>query len=500
MRRLLPLVFLLFLTMGCGSGNTGQTPGTENPPPAAAATTWEWTTDAEGGFKVEMPGRPERIAKAAANFLDRGNVNQVAFSVQKPEANALLNYWDLDTPQTRTVAIDTVINVFRDKMNTPECAFDSERTLKLKSGQTAREATYRRVTGTLTVRWVSTGRRLFMMIYSGKTADLATHQTATARFLDSFELTGALANQAAGSEWTDYEDPDGRFRASFRGKPQRQTTQVLNPKLGMVSFDICEAKEDGQSMAVIEVTLGARAGPPLPADQVLDELRDAHVRRQSGQITSEKAINLEGLPGREVVIATARQGTATLRYFTYDGKYFVVGSQGLQGTPPPADTARFFESFRFRSVDWLTFAPSGGRFSARFPKTPQQSTNPLPGPRGQVQETVHRFAREDATFSVGVADYDGPAGQGVTMDQVLASLRDNALRSSGARVMTEQPISLGIAGGREVVAELPNRAQVRFRWIAHNRRVYSVGVVGLKPGQLPAEDTAKFLESFKILP
>src|SRR5262245_12526071 len=113
MRRLLPLVFLPLLVVGCDSGNTGQRPSTENSnqnsnqQPAAGATTWEWTTDAEGGFKVEMPGRPERIAKPAANFLDRGTVNLVAFSVQKPDANFLLNYWDLDTPQTRTVSLDT---------------------------------------------------------------------------------------------------------------------------------------------------------------------------------------------------------------------------------------------------------------------------------------------------------------------------------------------------------------------------------------------------------
>jgi hypothetical protein len=472
----------------------------ENPGPLPATTTWEWTTDAEGGFKVEMPGRPARNATPATNFLGRGTVNRVSFSVQNPDANVLVAYHDFDTPQTRSMSIDGAITMLRDNITKVDAVLTSDRAVQLKSGHPARECLFRTETGTMTVLWVTVNRRSYMLTYAGKTVDPATHQTATNRFVNSFELTGANANPQAGGGWTDYEDPDGRFQASFRGTPKRETTQVPNPRLGIASFDICETKDDGHSMAVIEITLVGRPGGPLTDGQVVDELRDAHARRLNGQVTTEKEITLQGLPGREVVIASARQGTVTLRYFVYNGKYFVVGSQGLQGTPPPADTARFLDSFRFKTVDWLTFAPAGGQFSARFPKTPEKGTNGVAGPRGPIQETVFRFAREDAAFSVSVADFDGPAGQGATMDQVLASLRNNALRSTGARVVGEQPVQLGIAGGREVMAELPNGTQVRFRWIAFNRRVFSVGVLGLKAGPLPAEDTVKFLDSFKVVP
>lgn len=504
MSRMLPFVLLSFLAAGCGQPATSP-PATPNPSPTPAApglsAAWEWTADASGGFKVEMPGRPTRsVTAGAGHFPECGPVNCVVFSVQNPDANFLINYWELDTPRAARVPVATLVAALRARMTAPDCAPAADREVQVPGGQDGRETDFARPTGTLTVRWVFAHRRLYMLTYGGKTADAAGHRAATRRFLDSFELTGATPRPAE-PRWTDYDDPAGRFQARFLGTPKRQEVQAQNPNLGTVTFDVCETNEAGHSMTVLAVTVAPRPGVALTEDQVIDELRDAHARRQGGQVTSEKAVTLQGIAGREVVLATARQGTATLRYFPFDGKVVVVGSQGLAGTPPAEDTAKFFASFRFKTTDWLTFAPPGGRFSARFPETPRKGTSAVAGPRGPVAETVYRHAREDAAFSVAHADFDGPEGQGATMDQVVAAMRDSALRAAGARVVSEQPLQLGPAlGGRELVAELPNRAVVRFRWVVHVRRVYSVGVFGLKAGPLPEADAAKFLDSFKVTP
>src|SRR5215470_15626363 len=139
MRRLLPLVFLPLLAAGCGKLPSWGGPPASNPGPAPAAANWEWTTDAAGGFKVEMPGQPKRTVNAGANhFPECGSVNCIIFSVQNPDANFLLNYWELDTPQASRVPIDGLITSLRNTMNTPECVAGPERMVKLKSGQSAR--------------------------------------------------------------------------------------------------------------------------------------------------------------------------------------------------------------------------------------------------------------------------------------------------------------------------------------------------------------------------
>ncbi len=115
--------------------------------------------------------------------------------------------------------------------------------------------------------------------------------------------------------------------------------------------------------------LGPDPQPPNILETIANAERDNLMQTLKGKVTSETAIQLVNVPGREFQIATLPQGTLMERIYLakVEGKnrLYILAAAGDTYTPTSAEMTQFFASFWFHgSVLPPTFldagAPPGG--------------------------------------------------------------------------------------------------------------------------------------------
>jgi hypothetical protein len=100
--------------------------------------------------------------------------------------------------------------------------------------------------------------------------------------------------------WKDFSPKGGGFQVKMPGVPEQNTRTVKTPK-GPVKITQYGIEHDGVAFLVF------RSGLPPDAvtgdaRKVLDEARDAGVRNSRGTLKEEKEIQLDGHPGRDMLL------------------------------------------------------------------------------------------------------------------------------------------------------------------------------------------------------
>ncbi|USR90025.1 hypothetical protein NEA10_14340 [Phormidium yuhuli AB48] len=166
------------------------------------------------------------------------------------------------------------------------------------------------------------------------------------------EMPEAAESPSDLGDWFTYEPPDGRYEIKFPNEPLEQNQ----------SIPVSETEEIELSLAIYEDTSQGRAymsgaNPiPLPegasfdVDQGLDGGRDNAAASTNSEVESEESINVEGLPGRAIVMRNP-EGVRFKLMMLADSENAVlyqllVGAQDGNLDFPEAET--FFESFNLR--------------------------------------------------------------------------------------------------------------------------------------------------------
>jgi hypothetical protein len=143
--------------------------------------------------------------------------------------------------------------------------------------------------------------------------------------------------------WKAVESKAGRFSAAMPSMPieKTQTVATATAKLQVTLF-IAEGRTDGSF--VVSYTDYAEADLKIgTVEKRLDLARDGAVASAGGKLKSEKAIELSGNLGRELVIEKDAAIVARLRLYFVDRRLYQVM---VLGNAPVKDVSVFFDSFR----------------------------------------------------------------------------------------------------------------------------------------------------------
>lgn len=146
-----------------------------------------------------------------------------------------------------------------------------------------------------------------------------------------------------GGPWRDFS-ADG-FEVKMPGLP-RPGNHELVQGWGLITYQYAER---GDRTLVLTVGHGRPDEAKATDDQFFDAARDGAVAAVQGTLIGEKAMLLQGQPGREFVIRLPDNATnRTLRIYRVGTRAVAAVAEGPFLTPEARDAQRFFNSLKLR--------------------------------------------------------------------------------------------------------------------------------------------------------
>lgn len=152
-------------------------------------------------------------------------------------------------------------------------------------------------------------------------------------------------------QWTRFDSASGRCSVEMPGTPEA-TSQPLDSALGrlvMNKLELPAAKSaDGaETYAVIWVDYPTEFVEKPALDRFLDGVRDGNVQSAPGRLVSEKVVDVEGHPARDIVVAlTEGRGSYRNRFLMVGNRLYQITVTRDRGPATEAQAAKFIESFR----------------------------------------------------------------------------------------------------------------------------------------------------------
>jgi len=145
---------------------------------------------------------------------------------------------------------------------------------------------------------------------------------------------------------------------------------------------------------------------------------------------------------------------------------------------------------------WKSYSYPVDGFSASYPSAPDLQKKEVPTDAGSFELRSYIGTDGDVAMFVGICDY-GAKTAGQDPDVLLQGAKNGALQNSNSHLLSETKTTLGIYHGLTFEAESD---QAHF-----SARVYMVGstlyqTLVVAPLGKPYADTARFLDSFQLIP
>jgi hypothetical protein len=149
--------------------------------------------------------------------------------------------------------------------------------------------------------------------------------------------------------WKDFSPKGVHFRVKMPDLPKESARTVETPK-GTVNLSLYVVEKNGVGYVVVRSVLppAAVAGSPKT---VLDEARDDGVKNSGGTLKEEKEIELDGHPGREMILELPDSrirggGIYRTRIYLVGRTHYQVIAASSKAKDQPRQVAAFLESFK----------------------------------------------------------------------------------------------------------------------------------------------------------
>ncbi len=158
-------------------------------------------------------------------------------------------------------------------------------------------------------------------------------------------VLGARAADA-GTEWSTFKDPEGRFSILMPGDPRvsNTTNAASGDKLGSETHDYLASKDSG--FFAVGVTIYDKAAK-IDVEGELAANRDNFNKAVSGKLTGQLRRSFGDYPALEFKTSSAQVNFSSLVVLVGTNCYMVVAR--YQTPDEPAEVTRFFQSFRLLS-------------------------------------------------------------------------------------------------------------------------------------------------------
>jgi hypothetical protein len=135
---------------------------------------------------------------------------------------------------------------------------------------------------------------------------------------------------------------DQKFEINFPVAPHEESTPA-NALIGKLEGKVYEAEQSDVYYAVFYTRFGARRTNPQAE---LDTGRDNAVLAMQAKLLSDKNLQVEGYPGKEILLEHQDGTVQRIRVFLTDFELFQLMVGGPQGHKTTTATDAFFASFR----------------------------------------------------------------------------------------------------------------------------------------------------------
>ena len=313
---------------------------------------------------------------------------------------------------------------------------------------------------------------------------------------------------AMGQQMQPYTSTDGRFTVQFPAGQIKQDTRdvALQGTDKVTVHEFWVEVDNGPAFVIYNVTYGDY--PPkytngAPQD-FLASTRDSVLTGKT--LVSDKAIDLNGIPGREFTASDDQQNYYTMRQFLQGSRLYTVFVISAKGTTA-ALASQFLNSFQIQLVAGVasatgqqtqTIASVVGRFVVDFPAGEiKEATKDIPL-QGADKISRHEMSvevdngPEFVIYMVTYDDFPPSYTKGAPQDFLVAS------REPYLKIMTlvsDKAIDLNGIPGREWTAS-NDHANLTTRQFLQGSRLYTVSVASSKG--TTATQASQFLNSFQI--
>jgi hypothetical protein len=149
-----------------------------------------------------------------------------------------------------------------------------------------------------------------------------------------------------------------------------------------------------------------------------------------------------------------------------------------------------------QTPEWKLYSYPPDGFSASYPSQPGLQKRNIPTDAGSFELRSYVAQLAPVTLFIGVCDY-GAKAAGKDPGTMLQGARNGALKNSGSHLVSETKITLGVYRGLAFEAESDEEH--------FSARIYVVGstlyqTLAVTPLAKPYADTARFLDSFRLIP
>ena len=143
-------------------------------------------------------------------------------------------------------------------------------------------------------------------------------------------------------DWREVRSDKGGFSVLLPSKPRIETQSLPSPKFPM-QLHQWSSKARKTAFAI------GYADLPQTGSDAVTEMRDVLIRNISGKVISDMPLEINGMPGKDVVAAGRIGDTAVvlrLRSFTGKGRIYQLAVLGPAEDFQPSEIETFFLSFK----------------------------------------------------------------------------------------------------------------------------------------------------------
>jgi len=360
---------------------------------------WKEFSSTAGRFKVTLPGNPTKASTTIDSSL--GKIKRHTFTSSAGFGTFLVSYSDLPV----ILAEPEQVKEFLDHMHEGEVESSQGKLLSMTEieldGYPGREFIVETPKSTFRMRYYLVGRRFYHIAASTLTAgilaaDLRKHADdlekqgkndlaeifrenfransaaemarsmieITDEFFASFKLTGKPAVSsfaqtqrrppAPDELWKEFSSTAGRFKVALPGNPT-ETSKTVEYRFRKFKRHMFNLEAGFGAFLVSYSDLPVILAEPDEVDEFLDHhMHEGEVASSQGKLLSKTEIDLDGYPGRELIVETP-DSTFRMKYYLVEQRFYQIAISTPNGPAKNAEgTARsmveitdeFFASFK----------------------------------------------------------------------------------------------------------------------------------------------------------
>lgn len=149
-------------------------------------------------------------------------------------------------------------------------------------------------------------------------------------------------------DWQQFESGEGRFAATFPGKPDVQV-QSVPTAAGPISTKFFIVDKGKYCFSINYADYSQEIMDACDPELMLEGAQEGATQAVRGVLLESKEISLDGHPGREAKVELpAKDGIVRVRFYLVNNRMYVVQALTFKSNASAPELTKFLDSFQLR--------------------------------------------------------------------------------------------------------------------------------------------------------